>query len=434
MDTAGTLGRPGSRFRASGLAAVAALLLILSACGGTGTPASSNGGASEAPAGDTTQGVTDEAIKIGVHGPFSGNAAIYGKAQHMAIALYKQRNEEGGINGRQLEIVEADDACDATTMQGVIRKFAQQDEVFMIHGGSCSNAVIASKPLIEELGIPFLSVNAASGTISNPPLRNLFQPKPTADEIGAAVATFAESTGLGTVGIVAQSDEWGQTSVDPAKATLPETSLETVADEQIDPETGDTTPQVRKLLSAEPGVGIVFAYPAPMSVFLRDAAAQGLDIPFVTGDGARPDEQFDRIGDREAADNLFSAYTYTAPLDDPAFDKYRELLAEYYPNDEFDGVALEGAISAELNMQIIEAMGDDLTWDNWITTAESEEGYSTEVGGPMQFLPFDAEDPRTRRPGMEIKFSALDPATDDASIVVIKTWADWESLSASASR
>jgi ABC-type branched-subunit amino acid transport system substrate-binding protein len=171
-----------------------------------------------------------------------------------------------------------------------------------------------------------------------------------------------------------------------------------------------------------------------MSVFLRDAAAQGLDVPFVTGDGARPDEQFDRIGDRDAADNLFSAYTYTAPLDDPAFDKYRELLATYYPNDEFDGVALEGAISAELNMQILEAMGDDLTWDNWIATAEREEGYSTDVGGPMQFLPFDPEDPRTRRPGMEIKFSALDPATDDASIVVIKTWADWESLSASASK
>lgn len=435
MDMVGTRGRLIGQCRSRGIAAMAVLLLILSACGGAGGPAASGStGGSAAPASATSQGVTGDTIKIGVHGPFSGNAAIYGKAQHMAIALYKERNEQGGINGRTLEIVEADDACDATTMQGAIRKFAQQDQVFMIHGGSCSNAVIAAKPLIEELKIPFLSVNAASGSITNPPLPNLFQPKPTADEIGAAVAAFADSTGLETVGIVAQSDEWGQTSVDPAKAALPETSLEIVSDEQIDPETGDTTPQVRKLLNAKPGVGIVYAYPAPMSVFLRDAAAQGLDIPFITGDGARPDEQFGRIGDRDAADNLFSAYIYTAPVDDPAFDKYRELLAKYYPNDEFDGVALEGAISAQLNMQILEAMGDDLTWDNWIATAERSDGFSTDVGGPMLFEPFDASDPRTRRPGMEIKFSALDPSTDDASIVVIASWDDWEQLAASASR
>lgn len=439
MDRVRTFDRRVRPQRIRAFTALVALLLLLAACAGGGpapsaSSASSDSAESEGAAPGNGQGVSDDTIKIGVHGPFSGNASIYGKAQHMAIALYKERNEQGGINGRQIEIVEADDACDATTMQGVIRKFAQQDEVFMIHGGSCSNAVIASKPLIDELQIPYLSVNAASGTISNPPLRNLFQPKPTADEIGAAVAAFADSTGLGTVGVVAQSDEWGQTSVDPVKEILPETSLEVVVDEQIDPETGDTTPQVRKLLGADPGVGIVFAYPAPMSVFLRDAKAQQLDIPFITGDGARPDEQFGRIGDRDAADNLFSAYTFTAPVTDPAFEKYRELLTKYYPNDEFDAVALEGVISAELNIAILEAMGDDLTWENWIATAESPDGYSTEVGGPMQFLPFDENDPRTRRPGMEVNFSALDPSTDDASIVVIQSWEEWEGLSASASR
>ena len=35
-------------------------------------------------------------------------------------------------------------------MQGLIRKFVEQDKVFMINGGSCSNALVAAKPLIEE--------------------------------------------------------------------------------------------------------------------------------------------------------------------------------------------------------------------------------------------------------------------------------------------
>lgn len=390
--------------------------LALAACGANQGPGSS----------EYSQGVTDDTIKIGVYGPFSGNASVYSKAQHMAIAIYKDANENGGINGRQLEIVEADSACDPTTVQAIVRRFAEQDKVFMIHGGSCSNALIAARPVIESAGIPFLSMNAASNAISNPPIGNLFQPKPTVDEIGAAIVAFVESNPtVEDIGIIAQSDEWGQTSLQPVLDALEASDLNVVVNEQIDPETGDTTAQVRRLLQEEPDMAIVFAYPAPMSVFLRDAYAQGLEIPIVTGDGARPEEQIERIGAREPAEELFSAYTFTAPVDAPEFERYRELLAKHYPNDVFDAVALEGAISAEFNLEVLRNMGDELTWENWIATAETVE-VTTAVGGEMQFQAFAPDEPRTRRPGMTVRFSALDPAQTGTKIVVITNWSDWE--------
>lgn len=436
--TAGTGGRVTAM-----LGSVAAIALVIAAaCSPAGTPSQPQAGSSATPGAapaskattpptGTTQGVTEKAIKIGIFGPFSGNASVYGKAQHMAIAIYRDANERGGINGRTLDLVIADDACNATTMQGLIKKFVEQDRVFMIHGGSCSNALIASKPIIESSGVPFLSVNAAAGTISNPPIRNLFQPKPTADEMGAGIVKFASSNPqIKKIAIVAQSDEWGQTQLQPVQAALKQSKLEVVLSEQLDPQAGDATPQVRKILNARPDAAIVFAYPQPMSVFLRNAHEQGLNIPIITGDGARPQEQVERIGSRDPVEVLFSAYTFVKPVDSPEYERYRELLRKHYPNDAFDATAIEGAISAEITLQALSRMGNDLTWENWIRTMETLQ-FETAVGGPMKFRSFEAGNPASRRPESVVSFSVLDPRTKENAIVIVRDWAGWTQVKGS---
>lgn len=378
--------------------------------------------------GERSQGVTDDTIKIGMLAPYSGNASIYSKAQRLAETMYAEINAKGGINGRQIELVLGDDNCDAASMQGLIRKFVEQDEVFMIHGGSCSNAIIASKPLIEELGVPFLVVNAASATISDPPVRNLFHPKPTAAEQVEAIVGFIESNpDVSSASVAATSDEWGQGFGSAAQSGLSGAGIEVATVEELDPEGGDMTPAVRKLMNADAEMAAVFAYPQPMTVFLGAAGSQGLDIPIVTGDGTRPDEQFERLGDRALVENFFSAYSYVAPIDDARFDHFRDLLKADFPDLAFDSVALEGAVSTEFNIEVLTRMGDDLTWENWISTAESGT-YETVASGEMSFLPFDADDPRTRRPGIQMGFAVLDPNATDGRTVVVKDWADWLSL------
>ncbi|MPZ52960.1 MAG: ABC transporter substrate-binding protein [Acidimicrobiia bacterium] len=441
-------------------ALLVALVLVLAACGGdssggdtTASPETTASGASTdtepdsttattaaaAAATDTTesggergsdatQGVTDDTIKIGVFAPYSGDAAVYSKAANLAEAMYNQINEEGGINGRQIEVITVDSACDATSVSALIRRFVEQDQVFMIHGGSCSNAIVAAKPLIEELGVPFLSMNAASPIISDPPLRNLFHPKPTAEEYSIGVAEFiASNPEAETTAIVAQSDEWGQSWVPPTQETLEAEGLNVAAVEDMEPEVGDATPVIRRALSVDTDMLAVYAYPQPMTVFLRGARPQGLTQPIVTGDGTRPDEQFDRLGDRSLAENFFSAYAFTEPFDSPTFDDLQTLFESEYSNLEWDSVAIEGAVSTEFNLAVLEELGDDLTWENWITTAETLE-MDTLVGGPMSFGVFDPNDKTTRRPGSTVRFSALDPTTTGSETVVIENWDEWLAL------
>ena len=403
--------------RATQAASLAFVLALTAGCGAT------------EPASDTkAQGVTADTIKIGMFAPYSGDASVYSKAARMAEAMYNDVNSKGGINGRKIQLVTGDSSCDAASVQGLIRKFVEQDKVFMIHGGSCSNAVVAAKPLIEALSVPVLVMNAANPRISDPPLPNLFHPKPTAAEYVAGIVDFiASNKDAKNVSIVAQSDEWGQSWAKPTKAGLPTKNLTIDTVEEIDPKVGDATPAIRKVLNAASDMAAVYAYPQPMTVFLRGANPQGLTIPIVTGDGTRPDEQATRLGNRALAENFFSAYSFTKPFGDPAYDQLRDLFTKAHADLTWDTVAIEGAVGAAYNIELLTRMGDDVTWKNWIAKAETEK-IETLVGGPMSFQPFDASSPRTRRPGMTVRFSVLDPTKTGSETVVVETWDEWLKL------
>ncbi|HIE20217.1 MAG TPA: branched-chain amino acid ABC transporter substrate-binding protein, partial [Rhodospirillales bacterium] len=58
-------------------------------------------------AGETT-GLTDTTIKVGVMGPFTGNASSYSKTQIGLMAYFKHINDQGGINGRKFDIIQED--------------------------------------------------------------------------------------------------------------------------------------------------------------------------------------------------------------------------------------------------------------------------------------------------------------------------------------
>ena len=57
-------------------------------------------------------GVTEDSIKIGVMGPFSGNASSYSKALVGMMAYYDKVNADGGVHGRKLVAIPEDTACD----------------------------------------------------------------------------------------------------------------------------------------------------------------------------------------------------------------------------------------------------------------------------------------------------------------------------------
>ena len=91
-----------SRRQFLAVAGVAAAAGVLTACGGSSaSTAGSAAGSAAAASGDT--------IKVGVMGPLTGDASVYGQAVVNGASLYiKQVNADGGVNGKQLEVIAMD--------------------------------------------------------------------------------------------------------------------------------------------------------------------------------------------------------------------------------------------------------------------------------------------------------------------------------------
>ena len=123
-------------------------------------------------------GVTASSIKIGIMGPFTGNASSYSKAEIGLDAYYKWVNDQGGVNGRKIETVLEDYACDGAKGVAAVKKLIYQDKVFMLHGNSCSAVAMAIKPVVVESGVPWVIAHAANPAISSPPTRNIFHGVP----------------------------------------------------------------------------------------------------------------------------------------------------------------------------------------------------------------------------------------------------------------
>ena len=132
----------------------AAMALSLAACGN-----GSNGNASD---GNT--------IKVGVIANTSGDSSQYGIAVSQGAKLYiKQLNEEGGINGKQIKVVEYDDKGATADAVNAYERM-KSDGVTAVIGAVLTNTTLAVADKTYEDNMPQItaSATAASVTVLDP--------------------------------------------------------------------------------------------------------------------------------------------------------------------------------------------------------------------------------------------------------------------------
>ena len=127
------------------------------AAGGAAGTGGAGGGGSAGGPGDTT-GVTDTTIKIGVHAPVTGAAAIPQQSFERGVGVYFDYiNRRGGINGRKVEVHFENDNFDPNTARAKCKEMAEQEKVFLLIGGAGSDQIDACARYASASGVPYLS-------------------------------------------------------------------------------------------------------------------------------------------------------------------------------------------------------------------------------------------------------------------------------------
>ena len=145
-----------SRFLALALAGAMSLSL-LAGCGGDSSTAPQTSDAGT-PAGDT--------IKVGLIANTTGGDAQYGLAVQNGVLLYiNQLNEAGGINGKQVELVQYDDKGDQTEATNAFNRMVDEGVTAVI-GAVLTAPTIAVADLSFEINMPQISASATAAGVT----------------------------------------------------------------------------------------------------------------------------------------------------------------------------------------------------------------------------------------------------------------------------
>ena len=116
-----------------------------------------------------------DTIKIGLAGPVTGAVAQYGDMQFIGAQMaIEQINKKGGVDGKQLEGVVYDDACDPKQAVAVANKIVN-DGISFVVGHLCSSSTQPASDIYEDEGILMITAASTSPEITSRGYKLIFR-------------------------------------------------------------------------------------------------------------------------------------------------------------------------------------------------------------------------------------------------------------------
>jgi branched-chain amino acid transport system substrate-binding protein len=187
--------------------------------------------------------------KIGSLQPLSGAAAAGGQTALVGLQMAVDRiNKSGGINGRPLEIIAADDESKPDVGRRKVEKLLVEDKVDVHVGGFLSNICLACMPVFEETKIVnMISVCLDTTLTTTKCNRYSFRTYDYAPSQAVAFAPYMVGK-MGKKWHIAYADySWGQSTRDAYAQEIKKAGGEVVGTTGIPIGTADMTPFLSKI-------------------------------------------------------------------------------------------------------------------------------------------------------------------------------------------
>ena len=259
-----------------------------------------------------TDARAQEPLVIGVGGPLTGQFELFGTSLRAGVeAAAGQANAAGGVDGRQLSVAVADDACDAGKAPAAANQLVGAGAVFVV-GHICysptreAGAIYAAHAIVQIA--PSTETDALTDRRPGP---GLFRLAPRASRQGYVAGTFmANRFPEAAIAILHDGTAYGKDLADRVKATLNAEGIQEVWFDQYPSGQKDYARIAGRLKDNAVNVVYLGGYHediAQIAVAIRDA---GLETVIVGPDSLADSEYAALAG--PAATGTF--YTYLKPL------------------------------------------------------------------------------------------------------------------------
>ena len=295
-----------------------------------------------------------EPIRIGSFLSVTGPASFLGDPEQKTLEMQIEKiNAEGGVLGRKLQLIVYDDAGDAEKARTFAKRLLEQDKVDVIVGGSTTGTTMAAVPLVEQAGVPFVSL--AGAVVIVEPVKKWVFKTPHTDRMACdKIFVDMKARGVTKVALVSGSGGFDKSMRGECLKVAPNHGMQIVADETYGAADTDMTAQLTKIKGSGAQAVLNAGFGQGPAIVTRNHKQVGVGLPLYQSHGVASKEYIKLSGDAAEGVRLPAAALLVADLlaagdaQKPVVTAYRNAYEGKYKSEvsTFGGHALDGLMIA----------------------------------------------------------------------------------------
>jgi branched-chain amino acid transport system substrate-binding protein len=268
-------------------------------------------------------------IKLGAFFDLTGaGSAIGTPTKLVAEMVVKKINGEGGINGRPLELVIADDEGDPTKAAIIAKKFIESDKVIAIIGPTRTDTGMAAKPIIEQMKVPTFMCVGGDPVVTVAPFRWTFKsPQRTSVAVKKTYA-YMKKKGIQKIAIITSADGFGRDGKNWLEKLAPEYGLKIIAGESFQATDNDMTTQLIKIKAASPEAIICWTIGKAGAIVSKNVKQLAIQTPLFQCHGL-PDPIYIKLAGEASEGNIMPSTKLMVASQLPDSDPQKKVILDF---------------------------------------------------------------------------------------------------------
>ncbi|WP_426538310.1 ABC transporter substrate-binding protein [Bradyrhizobium sp. McL0615] len=343
------------------------------------------------------RGISNDEIRFGITAAFTGPVRERGRQMKLGIeTAFNQVNDAGGVAGRKLRIIAADDGNEPARTLQAVRQLYEKDQIFGLVGSiGTATAAVAVPYALERRMLFFGAYTGGNVVRRDPPDRYVFNYRPSyAEEADAAVrylvkmrripvrqiAVFAQQDDLGDAGFAGVAKAYRALGINDSailRLNYPRNTIE--VDEAVNLLRVQKLPVRAIIMSASYRAAAKFIEKTrnlyPEMIFTSISGVGGSSLA----------EELKLLGPRYTAGVLVTQVVPAVSGYSSAVLEYKNALAKYFPGEAPDYASLEGFVAANILIDALKRTGAQLDTEKLVDALESTRSLDLGLGVPLNF-------------------------------------------------
>ena len=333
-------------------------------------------------------GVTPTQIRIGSCSALTGPANFLGTQMTLGgEAYFREVNDAGGVNGRQLALIKRDDGYEPLRTITCVNQLIHDDDVFALGFFVGTPTGAKAAPMAENQHIPLVGLFTGAELLRNPVKKWVINVRASYYDETRTMIDNLVKLGKDRVAVFYQEDAFGKAVLSGVEIALQKYGKKPIALGTYKRNTMDIAEGLDAIQSSNPDAIVMVGTYAPLAKFVRESHSRGLDPLFLNVSFVGTEAFSKEVG----SDGEGVVITQVVPppnrLDLPAVADYHAALSKYYPNEEPNFVSLEGYITARVMVEGLRRAGPSLTRAGLISALEQMNGVDIGVGATTAYTP-----------------------------------------------